>query len=197
MGDEFDTQLGGMIDGVAEGEERIRAKRDTGHLAHELGLLGLGDGFGDHGKLLLPLGTFDGGESTLDEANAGVHAVLLLDALGELHVHDLGVHAQGPGAKLAAGELDAIDARLLTGTDTNHHTVLGVADGIGLGVLDADGREDKIADGLFCTINIKRKRYEQRKNELRFIFKFVKRKTKNVKLKRKIRNFVKRKIRKT
>ena len=136
-----------MIDGIAEGEEGIRAHGNTGGGLHKLVLLGLRKGLRNRGELGLPANLLLGGEITLNVANASVDPILTLDALLELESKDLGVLTKVPGADLAPRELDAVDATLLPGTNTDHHTILGEADGITLRVLDADGGDDHVADG--------------------------------------------------
>lgn len=142
-----DTALGSLVDGVTEGEEGIRGDGDALQGGHELVLLLLGEGGGHDIEHLLPLLLLDGGEVALDVADAAVDAVLLLDALLELHAHNLGVLAKVPGLDLAAGELDAINTGLLAGADTDHLTAESIADGVGLGVLSSDGGNNEVDDG--------------------------------------------------
>mmetsp|Transcript_10153 Transcript_10153/g.28972 ORF Transcript_10153/g.28972 Transcript_10153/m.28972 type:complete len:252 (+) Transcript_10153:703-1458(+) len=56
--------------------------------------------------------------------------------------------AQVPHGYLSAGELDAIDTALLSGTDAHHLAVLRVGDRVGLGVLDCDRGHNEVPHGF-------------------------------------------------
>ena len=59
----------------------------------------------------------------------------------------LGVALQVPGVGLAARELGAVDARLLSGADADHLAADGVADRVRLRVLERDQPEQEVALG--------------------------------------------------
>lgn len=121
---------------------------DTLEGGHELVLLLLGEGLGDLLEEGLPVLALKVGEVALDVAHASVDAVLALDALLELESKNLGVLTEVPNLNLASSELDTVNAGLLASADTDHLTVLGVANRVRLGVLESDGGHGKIALGV-------------------------------------------------
>mmetsp|Transcript_51986 Transcript_51986/g.144024 ORF Transcript_51986/g.144024 Transcript_51986/m.144024 type:complete len:227 (-) Transcript_51986:1201-1881(-) len=141
----LDALLRRHIDRIAEGEEGIRGERHAIEGLEERGLLLGCERLGLGLKLLQPLGVLDGSHVTLDIAHARIDPLLPLDARFERQRAHLGVLAEVPRLHLAAGKLDAIDARLLAGAHANHLAVLREADRIGLRVLDGDLREQEVA----------------------------------------------------
>jgi hypothetical protein len=87
---------------------------------------------------------------TFNEPHACIHASLALHSVLELESLDLGVLAQTPHFHLPSRELNAIHATLLSCADTNHLSIHCVSNAVGLGVLETDGRQRQIANGIFC-----------------------------------------------
>mmetsp|Transcript_6765 Transcript_6765/g.15424 ORF Transcript_6765/g.15424 Transcript_6765/m.15424 type:complete len:299 (-) Transcript_6765:1036-1932(-) len=143
------THLGSVIDRIPKGEERIRTNRNTTRLLHKLILLTRGKWFGDGIKLCLPPRAFLIGKVSLNVPHTGIDAILSFHALLEFKAQHLGMLTEVPSRDLAAGELDAIDARLLSGAYADHHAVLGKSHRVGLRVLDANARHDHVANGAF------------------------------------------------
>mmetsp|Transcript_17316 Transcript_17316/g.34466 ORF Transcript_17316/g.34466 Transcript_17316/m.34466 type:complete len:323 (-) Transcript_17316:1060-2028(-) len=137
--DVADPHLGSVIDGVPERKERVAAHGDARRLLHELVLIALLEWLRHGLELCLPAHPLLRREVPLDVPDAGVDAILSLDSRFKLQREHLGVLAHVPRGDLASGEFDAVNARLLSGADSHHHTVLGEPNGVGLGVFDADG----------------------------------------------------------
>jgi hypothetical protein len=53
-----------------------------------------------------------------------------------------------PKICFSTGQTSAVDAGLLSGADSNDGTVVGVGDTVGLGVLESEGGDNQICDGL-------------------------------------------------
>mmetsp|Transcript_50236 Transcript_50236/g.106739 ORF Transcript_50236/g.106739 Transcript_50236/m.106739 type:complete len:411 (+) Transcript_50236:326-1558(+) len=153
---ELDAQLLGMVNGVPEGEEGIRGNGNTIELLQERGLVRISEGLRSSGKVLHPLRVFDRVHVALDVSHSGVDSILSLHTVVELETHDLRVESQPPSGHLPARKLNAINSALLTGTDANHHAVLGVADRVGLGVLDGDHAQDHVELGLLREVLFRR-----------------------------------------
>jgi hypothetical protein len=80
-----------------------------------------------------------------------VDRVALVGALGSLlplELEDLGVLSRPPVVGLVASKTGAVNARLLTSSESDDLTVLGVTDGVGLGVLERNGSDDQVGDRL-------------------------------------------------
>ena len=75
LNDEGNADLGGVIDGIAEGEEGIRAHGNSGGGLHELVLLGLRQGLRNRGELGLPANLLLGGEITLNVSSKSPPAI--------------------------------------------------------------------------------------------------------------------------
>lgn len=156
LGHVTDTDLTGHIDRIPKGEKGITAQGETTAAAtatlamsgDKVGLVLCRQGFGDSGELGLPLGQFLGRHVAFNVPDAGIDPVLSLDALLKGQGQDLGVLPQQPGLYLAGGQLDAIDAGLLTGSHPNHHAIFAKADRIGLRILDADRGQEQIPNGI-------------------------------------------------
>ena len=150
LGDVLDPTLVGTLDIVAEGEEGVGAKGYAGVLGNPGALLFQGQHGGLQSEELLP-GTVAKHVVVLvlrDIDIDGVVAVGTTDALLEGQGHDLRVLAQPPDVGLVAGEAGTVDAALLTSTDADGLTILDVADGVGLGVLQRDEGDDEVAAGF-------------------------------------------------
>mmetsp|Transcript_89375 Transcript_89375/g.236341 ORF Transcript_89375/g.236341 Transcript_89375/m.236341 type:complete len:549 (+) Transcript_89375:284-1930(+) len=133
-----------MIDGVAEGEERVGRDRHAVEAGEELVLLGCRQRLGRSAEVLLPLRQLRLLHVALDVPHAGVHPVLALHALLEGQAHHLLVEPQPPGRHFPARQLHAVHPALLAGPHADHHAVLGVPDGVGLRVLDGDRGKDEV-----------------------------------------------------
>mmetsp|Transcript_124624 Transcript_124624/g.265862 ORF Transcript_124624/g.265862 Transcript_124624/m.265862 type:complete len:281 (-) Transcript_124624:1170-2012(-) len=144
LGHVLHAVFGGMVDGIPEGEEGVGGDGDVCELSQELALLFCGEGLGSFVEVLLPFCELRRLHVSLDVADAGVHALLPFHAGLELQALHLLVESKAPCRHLPARKLHTVDTTLLSSTDTDHHTILGIPDGVGLGVLDSDGREDKV-----------------------------------------------------
>ena len=78
-----------------------------------------------------------------------VVAVCPAQFLFERQVQNLVVHAQKPGIGLVSGKSGAVDPGLLAGTDTDGLAVIGVGNGIGLGVFEGDQGNDEVTFGFW------------------------------------------------
>mmetsp|Transcript_15992 Transcript_15992/g.42294 ORF Transcript_15992/g.42294 Transcript_15992/m.42294 type:complete len:537 (+) Transcript_15992:169-1779(+) len=161
LGHELHAELLGMVDRVPEGEEGVRGDGHVVQSREELALLLLGQRLRGGIKVLDPHLELSLVHVTLDVAHARVHAVLALDSLPELQGHDLGVEPQAPCSDLPARQLNAIHAALLAGPDADHHAVLGVADRIGLRVLDRDHAQNHVQLGLLAQLLLGRHHLRQ------------------------------------
>lgn len=144
----LDTGLLGALDVVGEGEEGVGRDDDILELLHVGSTLLGSEDSRDGVELGLP------GSTLLTLANLvenievdGVRLVSALGLLLELKVQDLGVVAQPPVVGLVTGKTGAVDTGLLAGTEADDHSVLGVTDRVGLGILEGDGSDNQIADG--------------------------------------------------
>ena len=149
LGDIGGAGLAGPLHIVAEGEEGIGTHGhsglggDPGFLFLRRQHLGLdGEGLLPHAvgqNVLVLVGNID-----ID----GVVPVGAADALHKLEAQDLGMLAQVPVVGLIAGQTRAVDAALLAGAYADGLSVLDVAHGVGLGVLEGDEGHDHIHLGL-------------------------------------------------
>ena len=80
----------------------------------------------------------------------GVVAVSTTDVVDKRQVHHLRMLTQPPDVGLVTCQTGAVDTALLTGTDTDGLTVLHVADGVRLRVLQRNQGNDQVALGLRC-----------------------------------------------
>mmetsp|Transcript_87577 Transcript_87577/g.256060 ORF Transcript_87577/g.256060 Transcript_87577/m.256060 type:complete len:417 (+) Transcript_87577:17-1267(+) len=156
LGHVGDANPGTGVDGVAEGEEGVRGDGDAVEPFQELGLVLRGQRRRHLLEVLLPLLELRLLHVAFDVADPRVHPVLPLDSLLEGQGHDLRVEAGPPGGGLPCGKLHAVHAALLPRTHADHHAALGVAHGVGLRVLDRDGREDEVQLGLLRQVLILR-----------------------------------------
>lgn len=62
--------------------------------------------------------------------------------------------AQPPVVTLVSSKTSAVNAGLLSGTETDDLSVLGIADGVGLGVLKGDGSDGQVNDGLLGELGV-------------------------------------------
>jgi hypothetical protein len=157
-------------DVVREGEERVRTQR---HLALDLGkpLLFLLSGersrdltrFEERLPLLALASSLLGVEDLAGNEDVGtVRAVGALDALAPLEGEDTGVVAEPPSVGLGTGEAGAVDAGLLTGSDTDRSSVVSEADRVGLSVLERGGGDDEVAEGVLGELWMRKDELEKR-----------------------------------
>ena len=66
------------------------------------------------------------------------------DVINKLQTHDLRMLSEPPDISLVSCKSCAVDPGLLSGADTNALTVLYVADGVALSVLESDEGDEKI-----------------------------------------------------
>lgn len=169
-GNVLDTRAGGAEDVVDEGElgRMISAYSSSrryisqgmityesiggdGHLAELLEpsiTLLLGEGSGDllEDALVLDLlGLVARGLAGAEQVN-GVALVGALGALLPLDVDDTVVEAHPPVVGLVAGQTSAVDTALLAGTEADDLAVEGVADRVGLSVLQGDGGDGQVTE---------------------------------------------------
>lgn len=142
------THLGCVVDAVAEGEEGVAGDGHTLERPEKLVLFRLREHRRRRLKVGQPLRHLRRRDVPLDVAHAGVDAVLALDAGLERQALHLRVLAEVPHCHLAAGQLHTVNAALLAGAHADHLAVLGVPDGVGLRVLDRDGRQHEVALGV-------------------------------------------------
>ena len=74
----------------------------------------------------------------------GVVSVRTADTVNELKAHDLGILSHPPVVSLGTCKPCAVDPGLLAGTDTDSLSVLNIADGVTLSVLESDQRDEKV-----------------------------------------------------
>ena len=136
----------GTLDVVAEGEESVRTKANTGHLA-EVSLLFLGgQRLGLAGEGLGPDVIADDILRGIADVNInGVVAVGLCHIVTEGQVQHLIHVAQLPVVGLLTSQTGAVDAALLAGTHADGLTIVGVAHTVGLSVLQGDESNDEVA----------------------------------------------------
>mmetsp|Transcript_4677 Transcript_4677/g.6931 ORF Transcript_4677/g.6931 Transcript_4677/m.6931 type:complete len:272 (-) Transcript_4677:832-1647(-) len=99
-----------------------------------------------------PSDTFFIGEISLNVSDTSIDAFLTFHTGLEGKCKNLGMLTKIPSTNLAASKLHAIHTRLLTGTNTDHHTVLGETNGVGLCVFEADRRKDHIPNSTLRNI---------------------------------------------
>eukprot|EP00128_Syssomonas_multiformis_P015058 Colp12_sorted_trinity150504_noHs@9992 len=144
----LDTTLEGAVDVVSEGEEGVRGYHDVVHLLEPLSA---GRVVESRGRLL-EQGLEAGTVHVLAHSAAHVHidsvgTVGTLHLLLELQVEDEGVLAEPPVVSLLPSKACAVDAGLLACTKTNNLAVSGVADRVGLSVLEGNGGNDQVTHG--------------------------------------------------
>ena len=132
------TAFVSTFDVVAEGEEGIGAKADIGQFVEPLALFILGERFGTLGKELLPLAVAQHVVVLWPQIDVdGVVAVCSSDTLDEWQFQHTRMLTKPPAVGLVTSQSGAVDATLLPGTDAYGLSLLDVADGVGLRVLDA------------------------------------------------------------
>ena len=110
-------------------------------------LLGEGSGnFLEDTLVLNGLGIGARGLARAQQIN-GVALVGALGALLPLDVDDTVVETHPPVVGLVTGKAGAVDTALLTSAETDDLAVQGVADRVGLGVLQSDGGDGHVAEG--------------------------------------------------
>ena len=134
---------------VAEGEESIAAQCHLGILGYPFLLLFAGE----HLWLLLEKHLPCAFAQYIIIVVADIHvdsivAVGTAYAINKWKVHDFRMLAQPPYICLVASQACAVNTALLTSTDANGLTILDIANGITLGILEGYKRDDKVALGL-------------------------------------------------
>ena len=143
------TAAVGTLDVVAEGEEGVRAQRDAPVEGDPFLFLSTSEHFGFFGEVLLPLAVGQDVHVVVRDVQVdGVVAVGAADLLHPGEVHHLRVLAQPPDVGLVTGQAGAVDAALLPGANADGLTVLDVADGVALGVLERDEGDAQVTLGL-------------------------------------------------
>lgn len=135
------------VDIVREGEKGIRPADDTRKLGHVSFLLLNSQRRGDLVKEGSPLGVLRLRRVERRSGDEEIDGVGLIGALGALlegERENALVVAEPPVVSLVAGETRAVDTRLLAGAKTNDGTVEGVADRVGLRVLERNRRDEEV-----------------------------------------------------
>ena len=135
---------------VAEGEEGITAQTHLRVLGNPLLLLCQREHLGLLGEELLP-GAVAQYVVVLvfrDIHIDGVVAVGTADTLLERQGEHFGVLTQPPDVGLLTSQSGAVDAALLTGTDTDGLSVLHVAHGVALCIFQGDKSDDQVTTSL-------------------------------------------------
>ena len=146
LGDIVDAAAMSPFDVVAKGEEGVAAKGYAVKLSNPGLLFFPRKGLRFFRKEILPdaVGQYVFiiiGNVDVD----GVVPVRTTDVVAEGQAQDFRVLTEPPYIGLIASQARAVDAGLLTGTDTDGHAVFYVADGIGLGVFQGDEGDDQVA----------------------------------------------------
>ena len=157
------TPLRKPLDVVTEGEESIGSQCHI-LIAGEPGLLLFhSEDLGLNCEKGFPLAVVQDIHILLANVKVdGIVAVRAADALLEGEIQDLGTLSQVPVVGFLAGKACAVDAGLLTGTDTDSLSALDKAHGIALGVFESDQGDRHIVAGcrgrslFFVTILEKR-----------------------------------------
>ena len=145
LGDVLDAGGNAALDGVGEGEEGIGAQGHSVTAVQPGPLFLVGQGLGTLREVVLP--DTLGADILLVAVDVAVDDVVTAGTAQispEGQVQGLGVLAQEPGIGFAAGKADAVDSGLLTGTDTDGLAVISKADGVRLGVLQGNERNDQV-----------------------------------------------------
>ena len=139
------TRLVGAFDVITEGEEGVRAKAYAGVAGYPGSFLLTCERFGAFGEELLPGAVGEDIVMIVGDVDVdGVVAISTTDAGHERQAHHLGMLTQPPNVGLLTGEARAVDAALLSGTDTDGLPVLDVADAVALRVLERDEGDDQV-----------------------------------------------------
>ncbi len=143
------SALVSTLDIVAEGEESVRPESHFGVLCDPRFLLLTGERLGLTGKELLPcsiaqhiVGLF--GEIHID----GIVAVGASDILLERQLEHFGALSHPPFIGLASCQSGAVDAALLTRSDTDSLPVFHIAHTVALCVFQCDERDFQVAQCL-------------------------------------------------
>jgi len=135
------------LDVVAEGEERITSEGYAVNGVKICALFLVGKRLGLLGEILLPVAvSADVLLVAVDIAVDYVIAVRSLDIVLEGEGEDLIVLAEEPCVSLTACKTGAMNSGLLTCAYADSLSVNCKANGVGLGILEGDERDDKIAD---------------------------------------------------
>ena len=146
LGDELHTALVSSLHVVTEWEESVAAQGYARVLGNPLLFLFAREHFGLHLEELLPLALGQHVVVVVRDVDVdGVVAVGAADAVDEWQCHHFRMLAQPPDVGLVASQTSAVDAALLSGSDTDGLSVLDVADGVGLRVFQRDERNDEVA----------------------------------------------------
>merc|ERR1719198_872495 len=128
----LNTQLGAMINRIAEREEGIGGNGDPIQALEKFGLFLNSQWLWRRGKILRPLLQLDGVHIALDVSDPGVDAILSLHTIDERQSHNLRMESEPPSRYFSACELHAVDTTLLSSTNTYHHPALGIANRVRL-----------------------------------------------------------------
>lgn len=147
LGNELHTTLMGTLDIVTEGEEGVRAESHLGILGNPLFLLSKGEYLRLLREELLPCTVTQYVVMLVlrDIHVDGVVTVSTADALLERQCHHFRMLTEPPDICFVTGKTGTVDAALLSGTDTDSLSVLHIAYGVRLGILQCDKGDDEVA----------------------------------------------------
>ena len=149
LSDELHAALVGALHVVAEGEESVAAQRHARILGNPFLFLFAREHLRPHLEELLPFALGQHVVVVVRDVDVNrVVAVGAADAVDEGQRHHLRMLPQPPDVGLVACQPCAVDAALLPCTDADGLSVLHVADGVRLRVLQRDERDDEVAAGI-------------------------------------------------
>lgn len=129
----FHAALFGTLDIVAEGEEGVRTEGHAAMACNPFFLFFATERFGTFGEELLP--NAFGEHVVVVFRDIDINRIIAIRTAYAFHpgeIHYFRMLAQPPDIRFVAGETGAVDAALLSGTDTDSLAVLGVAYGVAL-----------------------------------------------------------------
>ena len=149
LGNELHSTLVGALDIVAKGEEGVAAKCHTSVAGNPLLFLLTAQWLGAGGEELLPCALAQYVVVIIADIHVdGVVAVGTADAIDKWKTHHFRVLAKPPDVGLVACEACAMDAALLSGTDSDGLSVFHIAYAVALCVFQRNQRDDEVAAGF-------------------------------------------------
>eukprot|EP00051_Salpingoeca_urceolata_P016489 m.218832 g.218832 ORF g.218832 m.218832 type:complete len:376 (-) comp18689_c0_seq6:884-2011(-) len=144
-----------LVNVVTKGEKSVAGDGHVGKSGGPFGALGCRQRLRCGFKVFKPDFVLVLGHVVVDVRHTRVDPRRTLDTILERQGQDLGVKACMPRVDLAACQLDAVHAALLSSTNARNLPTLCVAHRVGLCVLDGDGGNDEVplglrGDGCFC-----------------------------------------------
>lgn len=78
----------------------------------------------------------------------GVRLLCAFNSFLERECEDLGMVTEPPKICFSTSQASTVNAGLLTGSDSDDGAVVGIGHTVGLGVLESEGGDNQIRDGL-------------------------------------------------